>query len=99
MSKKSNKWYLLYTLIPILAFFGIATAVYAEPTPTDPTITIYGVKEVKFDTGLKISQFVLTDGEVIDNPTMDDIKEHHLMVYNNQEELDDNARFTTDLLN
>jgi hypothetical protein len=98
-SKASNKWYILYTLIPILAFFGIATAVHAEPTPSEPTITIYGVKDVKSGTDFKISQLILTDGEVINNPTMKDIREHHLMSYHTQEELDANASFTTDRLN
>ena len=95
-----NKWYIVYTLIPIV--FVICTAVVIKGHPqTDTSITIYGVKTVEHDkaTSLKISQMVLTDGKVIDNPTLDDIRDHNLLTYHDSIELEDNQVFQTSRLN
>lgn len=95
-----NKWYIVYTLIPIV--FVICTAVVIKGhSQTDTSITIYGVKTVEHDkaASLKISQMVLTDGEIIEHPTMADIREHNLLTYHNTQELNDNLVFPKSMLN
>ena len=42
---------------------------------------------------------VLTDGKVIDNPTLDDIRDHNLLTYHDSIELEDNQVFQTSRLN
>ncbi|WP_368651437.1 hypothetical protein [Lactococcus raffinolactis] len=103
MKKKkflSNKWYILYTLVPILFVVGTMVATKVQPNK-DPMITIYGVKSIKSEnaSGFKISQMVLTDGKVIDNPTLDDIRDHNLLTYHDSIELEDNQVFQTSRLN
>jgi hypothetical protein len=69
-----NKWYIVYTLIPLSLSYTLHTVKIKGHPQTDTSITIYGVKTVEHDkaTSLKISQMVLTDGEIIEHPTMAD---------------------------
>lgn len=96
-----NKWYFVYTLTPIL-FVICCTVVAIKVQPqTDATMLIYGVKTVEHDklAGFKISQLVLTDGKIIEYPTMEDIREHNLLTYHNAQELNDNLVFPKGMLN
>ena len=96
-----NKWYLVYNLAPIL-FVMCCTAIAIKAQPqTDATMLIYGVKNVEHDksAGFKISQMILTDGKIIEYPTMADIREHNLLTYHNTQELNDNLVFPTSMLN
>jgi hypothetical protein len=62
---------------------------------------IYGVKHVEHEnaTGFKFTKMVLTDGRVIEHPTMDDIRENNLLTYHSDEELNDNLFFSASMLN
>lgn len=96
----TNKWYILYTLIPMIFFIGLMVTVKLQPN-TDATITIYGVKHLEHEkvAGFKIKQMTLTNGEMIYRPTLDDIREHQLLTYHNSEELANNQAFPISCLN
>ncbi|GAB2021914.1 hypothetical protein RyT2_09880 [Pseudolactococcus yaeyamensis] len=98
-----NKWYLIFTFVPIL-FAVCCTAVAIKVQPrAEATMLIYGVKNVEHAhdkvTGFKISKMVLTNGEIIEYPTMADIREHSLLIYNNTQELNNNLVFPKSMLN
>ncbi|GHU44701.1 hypothetical protein FACS1894193_13420 [Bacilli bacterium] len=96
-----NKWYLVYTFVPIL-FVMCCTVVAIKVQPrTEATMLIYGVETVEHDkdAGFKISKMVLTDGEIIEYPTIADIREHNLLTYHNTQELNNNLVFPTSMLN
>ncbi|CAM3044306.1 MAG: hypothetical protein ACTID1_05630 [Pseudolactococcus laudensis] len=103
MTKKklfTNKWYILYALVPILFFAGAAVTLQLNPIK-NPSILIYGVKSAESDknNNFKFSKMTLTDGRVIEQPTMDDMRENNLFTYHNEEELNHAYSFTTNMLN
>lgn len=95
----ANKWYILYALVPIIFFIGTVIAVQVRPNLD--SMLIYGVKSVEHEqaAGVKLTKMVLTNDEIIEKPTMADIREHNLLTYHSDEELNDNLSFSTSMLN
>lgn len=107
MNKKkllANKWYILYTLVPIVFFLGIMIAVKVQPITT---VTLYGVKDIKVHkltdnrqvNDFKVSELILANGEVINNPTEADISERGLRHYRSAKEFSRITVFEVGMLN
>ena len=96
----ANKWYILYALIPILFVVGTAITLQVHPIQ-NPSIMLYGVTSTESDEhdGFKFTKMTLTDGRVIDRPTMADIHEQKLLTYHNQDELNHAYSVSKSMLN
>jgi hypothetical protein len=100
----ANKWYILYTLVPIIFFLGLMIAVKVQPTTT---VTLYGVKDIEVHkltdnrevNDFKVTKLVLMNGEVINSPTKTDIVERGLTSYRTAKEFSRMTEFEVGMLN
>jgi hypothetical protein len=101
----SNKIYFrLFMLVPM---FLLAYALIYTHFDKNQLLTVYGVETVemykatgdKVVNDFKIKKIVLTSGEVIDYPTLQDIKDKRLFDYRTTEDFQKNVGFEESTLN